>query len=79
MQPSKTFSEWMTEQGLDDDEIAIKLRVHRSTISRLRRGKQRPSFDLLRALIEMADGALSPSSFEMSAARSDGAADQSAA
>lgn len=37
---------WMKEHDLEDDQMAALVKADRTTISRLRRGKQRPSWEL---------------------------------
>lgn len=40
------LGDWMKQRGLDDDQVAAMVKADRTTISRLRRGKQRPSWAL---------------------------------
>lgn len=51
-------AEWMARVGADDDELARRLNVSRSTVSRIRRGKARPSPPLAQQLIQLSDGEL---------------------
>jgi len=52
------LDEWMGEMGLDDDAVAERLKVDRSTVSRLRRGLQRPSLELSVEIELMTGGAV---------------------
>jgi transcriptional regulator with XRE-family HTH domain len=45
------LAKWMEETGISDEELAEKGRVNRTTISRIRRGKLRPSVALIQTLI----------------------------
>jgi hypothetical protein len=45
------FTRWMEESSVGDDEIAAAVNADRSTISRVRRLKRKPSRELLEALI----------------------------
>jgi transcriptional regulator with XRE-family HTH domain len=53
-----TLREWMKLSKLDDEQVATLVRANRSTISRLRRGKQRPSWELAAALEKATKGAV---------------------
>lgn len=59
----KTLREWMAEKGETDDTLAGKLVTDRTTISRLRRGKQRPSWALARKLADLTKGEVTADSF----------------
>ena len=52
--------DFMAAHGLDDEAVAEKLRVSRSTISRVRRGVMRPSFDLAVRLFKFTHGLVTP-------------------
>jgi hypothetical protein len=54
----------MRREGIDDDTLAQKALVTRSTISRLRRRKARPSPLLSRRLFELSDGEVTPNDYE---------------
>lgn len=53
-----TLSEWMTAKRLKDREVAVLLGIHRSTVSRVRRGKHLPSRALISAMVATSDGAI---------------------
>jgi transcriptional regulator with XRE-family HTH domain len=57
------LEEWMCEQNIDDDALATRLSVDRSTVSRLRRGKQRPSWDVLERIVITTAGAVKADDF----------------
>lgn len=59
----RKLDEWMTEHEVDDAELARLARTDRTTISRIRRGKQRPSLDLAARLAEATDNAVTPNDF----------------
>jgi hypothetical protein len=54
---------WMKLAGLDDGALAEAVEVDRSTISRVRRRLQRPSWPLMDAIFERSDGAVRPDDF----------------
>ena len=47
-----TLDEWMTRNEVADEKLAAAVRTHRTTISRIRRGEQRPSWDLAERIIQ---------------------------
>lgn len=55
---SMTLSKWMAERKLDDEQVAAMVSTDRTTISRLRRGKQRPSWELAARLDKATKGAV---------------------
>lgn len=57
------LSEWMIANGVSDDQLAEKVAVDRATISRLRRGKHRPSWPLVAKLSEISDGKVTANDF----------------
>jgi hypothetical protein len=63
------LSQYMAAQGLDDEEMAslvrksFKLSCDRSTISRIRRGKSRPSWELIACLRSISKGRVSADDF----------------
>lgn len=50
------LADWMAEAGLTDETLAPKVNVTRATISRIRRGKQRPSAPLAGLLVQISAG-----------------------
>lgn len=58
------LSAWMANKGLNDDQMADKAKVDRATISRLRRGKHRPSWPLIVKIKEITGGAVIADDFE---------------
>lgn len=63
------LSEFMTDRELDDEQMAslvrksFKLSCDRSTISRIRRGKCRPSWDLIACFKSISKGRVSADDF----------------
>jgi transcriptional regulator with XRE-family HTH domain len=57
------LEEWMKARALNDREVALTLGIDRATISRLRRGRQRPLWPLLERIVEMTEGAVKPDDF----------------
>jgi transcriptional regulator with XRE-family HTH domain len=55
---------WMRLAGLDDSAVAEGAGVDRSTISRVRRGLQRPSWPLMDAIFRESRGAVRPDDFQ---------------
>jgi hypothetical protein len=53
-----TFADWLTKQGLDDAAAGRLFARDRSHISKLRRGKQRPSYDLMLLIAKVSKGAV---------------------
>jgi DNA-binding XRE family transcriptional regulator len=47
------IGDWMAATGRDDESLAREANVTRATISRIRRGKQRPSTQLATVLIRL--------------------------
>lgn len=58
-----TLAEWMARHGVDDDSLAEMLGVDRSTVSRIRRGKQIPSKDTMAAIVGVTGGDVEPNAF----------------
>lgn len=57
------LSEWMSWKGLTDEQLAGTVSVDRVTISRIRRGTNRPSWELAARLKEISDGAVTADDF----------------
>jgi transcriptional regulator with XRE-family HTH domain len=57
------LSDWMTAAGLDDDAVAARVATDRTTISRIRRGVTRPSWDLAAKFKAVSDGAVTADDF----------------
>ena len=57
------LSKWMALNGMADGHLAEKTGVDRATISRIRRGKHRPSWELMLRLREMTQGAVTADDF----------------
>jgi DNA-binding XRE family transcriptional regulator len=49
---------WMASRGLTDDDVASLVKVDRTTISRLRRGLTKPSWELAAKLKGASKGAV---------------------
>ena len=63
MSGAKSLGQWMVENDWSDETLAAKACTDRTTISRLRRGKQRPSWALIDALMKISDGEITADSF----------------
>lgn len=50
------LDDWMKENGLSDEQLAERVGSARTTISRIRRGKRRPSWNLAARLKEVTGG-----------------------
>ena len=58
-----TLDAYLTDRDLTDLQFAGLVQADRSTISRLRRGKLTPSFDLLQRIAVATDGQVTPNDF----------------
>ena len=58
-----TLSEFLTSRSMTDGQFADLVLMDRTTISRLRRGKLAPSFELLSKIAQATDGAVTPNDF----------------
>ena len=54
------LSEFMAQRDLDDADVAAKVSCSRETISRIRRGISRPSFDLAGRIKDFSGGLVTP-------------------
>lgn len=54
---------YLAQAGMTAAAFAAKLEVSAATISRLRKGKQTPSWELLRKIAIETNGAVSPNDF----------------
>lgn len=57
------LGEWMEESQLDDAAVAARVRSDRSTISRVRRGMHKPSWELVEKLRDVSDGKVTANDF----------------
>ncbi len=59
------LSEWMELNGMADAGMVelLDVKIDRSTISRVRRGKQRPSPALIESIARLTNGQVLPNSF----------------
>jgi DNA-binding XRE family transcriptional regulator len=57
------LSDWMTTQGLDDEQLGNLVQADRVTISRIRRGLNRPSWDLAGRIKKASNGAVGADDF----------------
>lgn len=57
------LGDWMQARNLRDEEVAELVESDRSTISRVRRGVSRPSWDLAEKLAAVTDGAVMPNDY----------------
>ena len=55
--------EWMIREGYLDQELASLVGSDRTTISRVRRGKVRPSWELIRKLKDASEGCVTANDF----------------
>lgn len=58
-----TLADYMTAKKLTDAEFAALVGVNRSTISRLRRLNQRPSFETMAAITQATRGKVTANDF----------------
>lgn len=58
-----TLAEWMADKQVSDETLAAQLKVHRSTISRVRRAQHVPSGELIAALVDVSKGTIDPGTF----------------
>jgi transcriptional regulator with XRE-family HTH domain len=64
------LAEWMDSNGVTDASLGERLGVDRTTISRIRCGRNKPSWDLAAKIKEASDGSVTPDDF-LSEAQSD--------
>jgi len=57
------LSDWMAAKELDDEKLGHLVRADRVTISRIRRGLNRPSWDLAGRLKKISGGAVTADDF----------------
>ncbi len=57
------LADYMEKHGLSDDDLAGPFKVTRATVSRLRRGKMVPSFDLVVRIHEATGKKVTPNDF----------------
>lgn len=62
------LAKFMELSQLSDADLAERLGRDRSTVTRLRNGSAKPSFEIMLALERMSDGAIRPSDFVSEAA-----------
>lgn len=53
-----TFAEWLEQVGWDDAEAGRRFARDRAHISKLRRGKARPSYELMLLIARVSKGAV---------------------
>lgn len=58
-----TLKEWMDQEGLDQEGVASLVGFTQSTISRALNGATAPSWDLMKKLLEVTDGKVTPNDF----------------
>jgi len=51
-----TFENWLIKSGLSDAEAAKRFARDRAHISKLRRGKARPSYELMLLILKVSKG-----------------------
>ena len=56
--PVTKLGRWMADNNHNDDTFAALVETDRSSVSRIRRGKQRPSWDLAKRIHENTKGAV---------------------
>ena len=64
-----TLTDYLAEHDLSDADFALRIGVNRSTISRLRRTNQRPSFETMNAIAAATDGVVTANDFWLDADR----------
>jgi transcriptional regulator with XRE-family HTH domain len=58
-----TLADYMGKNNLDDDAMASLVGSDRSTISRIRRGKTKPSWDLVDRILDATDRQVTPNDY----------------
>lgn len=53
-----TFDKWLSLEKISDAEAASRLKRDRAHISKLRRGRAKPSYELMLAIYAESDGAV---------------------
>ena len=61
--PAMTLDQYIRDKGLTNAEFGELVGANHSTISRLRKGKQVPGPDLMVAIYEVTEGAVSANDF----------------
>lgn len=67
------LAEYMEQSQKDDAEMAASLGVDRTTVMRLRTGRNRPSWAVADRLVEVTQGAVTPNDFVMPSQESEDA------
>lgn len=57
------INDWMSLKGLSDEQVGALVSVDRVTISRIRRGRNRPSWELAARFKEISEGAVTADDF----------------
>jgi len=57
------LSDWMKEQACNDKALGVRLGVNRATISRIRRGLNRPSWELATRIKQTTGNAVTADDF----------------
>lgn len=64
-----TFAKWLELSNIDDAKAARMFRRDRAHISKMRRGKVTPSYELMLVIRDVSDGAVSLDSWAPEASR----------
>lgn len=59
----KKLADWLRRNNIGDADFASRVGTDRTTISRIRRGKQRPSLDLAGRIAAATKGAITANDF----------------
>ncbi len=57
------LSDWMASREITDEEMALRLGVHRATVSRLRRDTNLPSWAIIAKIKSVTEGAVGADDF----------------
>ena len=58
-----TLSDYLASPGHTATDLAARLKVSVSTITRVAKGDQKPSHDLISAIVSATEGAVTPNDF----------------
>lgn len=61
------LAKWMAREGLDDEQVAAGVHSHRVTINRIRRNKNKPSWELAARIKAFTNGRVRADDFLPSA------------
>jgi transcriptional regulator with XRE-family HTH domain len=63
------LSQYMKTHDLSDEEVAKAVKLHRVSISRYRRGKERPAWDVVERIFKWSGGSVTANDWLSASAR----------